>query len=562
MRKRQIEWLPMIPDRELARSLMVGLVAAVGTTSLAVVVGINPKFPLLLRLALLLPALFTCSFLPHCWTLAHWLRIQRLARPVLSLLANPNPDPMDGPWLLPSGDSVAWRVIPEADGKVWAVFNLMRYEAASGLKLCAGVRGTHGEPPPPAAICRGLLRQLLPAHWHQVTDENGPTPVRPFWCAPQQSTPVVLEDPTRGELSTERSEFLRPVFEVPEPITFPREPFVEELEQHRALVREHIDGLWFQVRLPADDLDDVPFSTVRNIGEILVVGTNVQSAHVLGRVDLAARYEKQLGIRRRLQSHAESRCLEVIINGDSLVSLHLTRLRETHGPKDTVSRRFELDESAPVIIEPTRQEHARWRGKTVVYWQAKAGAEIHRAETTAPEAASSIAEAVDRQVAYRHEEVRRAAWESWDLGSGFVLVSVNRLSGDSVLQADHVSAARFGVLEGFPGIRRAVALHQDYKSWFPVVVHGVRYAGLRWIPMRAGLDEASRPPNFDEVLTRGHLRVVDGSAADAPSRTPDEQKPADVDPSHDPVSGLRGLRAAEETVAPEERPCNLEDNDR
>jgi hypothetical protein len=514
MKKRKPELLPMLPDRELARDLIKALVIGLGGTSLGVVAAMTLKVPLLLRLVFLVYALYTGWALRFGWRCAHWLRIQRLARPVLSLLANPDPDPegLQGPWLHQSrrAHAVAWRVVPGVDGKVSALVMLLRFDAAAGPMLLAAVHGTNGEQPPPEAICRGLLRQFLPANWDPVDHKDSVFCMRAFQWVPEHSTPVVLEDPTRGELSSESSKFLRPVFEVPEPIAFPSEPFAEELERHRALVREDIDGLAFQARMPADELGDEPFYTCKRIGEIVVVGTKVQSAYILGRADLAAPYEKQLGIRRRLQSQADDGCLEVIVRGDGLVSLHVTRLRVTHGPKDTVSRRFELDESAPVIIEPTRQEHARWQGKTIVYWQAKAGAEIHRAETTAPEAASSIAEAVDRQVAYRHEEVRRAAWESRDLGSGFVLVSVNRLSGDIVLPADHRSAGLFGLLEGFPGIRGAVALHHDYQSWFPVVVHGVRYAGLRWIPMRAGLDEATRPPNRDEALTGGHLRVVEG----------------------------------------------------
>jgi hypothetical protein len=37
----------------------------------------------------------------------------------------------------------------------------------------------------------------------------------------------------------------------------------------------------------------------------------------------------------------------------------------------------------------------------------------------------------------------------------------------------------------------------------------VRCAGLRWLRMRAGIDEATRPPAVDEVPTGGHLRVVE-----------------------------------------------------
>jgi hypothetical protein len=38
----------------------------------------------------------------------------------------------------------------------------------------------------------------------------------------------------------------------------------------------------------------------------------------------------------------------------------------------------------------------------------------------------------------------------------------------------------------------------------------VRYGGVRWLPMRAGLDETTRPEEVDEVSQGRHLRVVEG----------------------------------------------------
>jgi hypothetical protein len=66
------------------------------------------------------------------------------------------------------------------------------------------------------------------------------------------------------------------------------------------------------------------------------------------------------------------------------------------------------------------------------------------------------------------------------------------------------------ILGQFQAIRRALLVHRPYRGRYPVVIDGVRYARLRWVPMRSGLEESTRPPGVDEVSTNGHLRVVQG----------------------------------------------------
>jgi hypothetical protein len=201
--------------------------------------------------------------------------------------------------------------------------------------------------------------------------------------------------------------------------------------------------------------------------------------------------------------------MEVVVRSDDAVTLHVTRLRETRGPGGTVSRVFELDESVPALVEPTRQEHARHGGKTIVYWQARAGGEVHRAVTNAPEEARSIGEAVDRHLAAHLEEARRAVWESPRLDATYVLVFANRLSGESVMLVDHAKTAWLDVFHAFPALREAIERHRAGHDWFPVVVLAVRYGGVRWLPMRVGLDETTRPADVDETPRGKHLRVVE-----------------------------------------------------
>jgi hypothetical protein len=510
MKKRKPELLPMIPDREIVLDLLGGLVAVVGWATLALGVATTFKYRLV-QLGCVLVALYWTHLLGYCWQFAHWLRIQRLARPVLSLLTNPGPDPagLVGPYLSARGRGprTCFWLVGNDRARSTASLVLTRNDTGCGPPLLAGAHGLHSEPPPPPAVCRALLRELLPANW-LLLETNEQTFI--FGCDPASTMPVELEDATRRRLPPDLSRFRRPIIEVPEPIAFPREPFAQELEQHRALVREHTDSLAFQAREPADEWFDAFFHLPWNVGEIDVRGAQGKSVFVLSRAPVAARYEKQLGIRRRLQSEPEDGCLEVVVCSDNLVSLHVTRLRVEHGPKGTVSRFLELDESAPAIVEPTRQEHARYRGKTVVYWQAEAGRKIHRAETTAPEPTGPIGDAVDRHLAFHRERIHRVAWDWNRLGDGFVWVVASPTSGDRVAGVDRATAGWLGVLYRLPTIRRAVALHRDHRRWYPVVIDAIRYGGLRWLAVHAGLDEATRPPNLDEVPTDEHLRIVAG----------------------------------------------------
>src|SRR5579859_1646852 len=119
--------------------------------------------------------------------------------------------------------------------------------------------------------------------------------------------------------------------------------------------------------------------------------------------------------------------------------------------------------------------------------QATAGGAFHRAVTTAPERARTVGEIVDRLLAPRMDDVKRA-----------------------------------------------VARHRAYRDWFPVVVHGVRYGGVRWLPMRAGLDEATRPEEVDEVSHGRHLRVVEVVRGD--------ERGSSVAASRRSLPGTRGPR--------------------
>ena len=204
--------------------------------------------------------------------------------------------------------------------------------------------------------------------------------------------------------------------------------------------------------------------------------------------------------------------LDILVRTDDLVSLHRTRLSTTPLGKTAARRTFVIDPT-PLVVEPTRQEHARAPGRTRGFWQAPVGGRLHEAVTTAPEPARSNAEVVDRVVEHRLEDIRRAIWQasrSYREYEGYVWLTLNRISGEGLHTVDFLRGGIIDILSQYPNIQRALHRHRPYRDWHPVVVDGVRYAGLRWLPMRAGVDESTRPPSEDEVSVRGHLWVVEG----------------------------------------------------
>jgi hypothetical protein len=102
MTKRKPAPLLMVPDGELAGWTLLHTLAGVAGAVAGVAGAIGLDMPLL-QLGDLLLVVWSCWLLRSAWLLARTLRDQRLARPVLSLLANPGPDPagMLGPYLFP-----------------------------------------------------------------------------------------------------------------------------------------------------------------------------------------------------------------------------------------------------------------------------------------------------------------------------------------------------------------------------------------------------------------------------------------------------------------------------
>jgi hypothetical protein len=276
-------------------------------------------------------------------------------------------------------------------------------------------------------------------------------------------------------------------------------------------VRAHLDALALQAREPNPEPLG-PFDGVNLlVGLVSVRGAEVCEVRSVDRTTAADRYQRLFGIRHVLQVLPAIETLDVIVRTDDLVSLHRTHLVTTPLGPTTVRRTF-VPDPAPLVFEPRRQEHARERGRTRIFWQATAGGEVHEAVTNAPEPARSNAELVDRLFALRYDRIQRAIWESaghQDLSDGYIWFANNRLAGEGIVPVDFVGGGTLGILQQYPAICRALLDHRPYRDWYPVVIDGVRYAGLRWVPLRSGVEESTRPANVDEVSADGHLRVVE-----------------------------------------------------
>jgi hypothetical protein len=502
--------LPRLAARAIARSLLVPALFVVGAWCVLVV---RPKGmalcgfpPTLLAVVLLGEPLF------DWWELA----VQYRARRVIRAVANPAPSGWRGPLLvdLRKGEACVWFADGlDADEAEGAVVRACTLRMSSGRPSLVASVVTRDRRALPAPLQQAVLRRLRPVRWWPVTKDDDPsqTPVAFYCYLDCEDAPVIRDATWRAPRlrDDERDAFTRHRFEVPEPIAFPREPFAEVLERHRAIVRAHLDALTFQCRTPADGLDAF-FGMRSSAATIALWRDQVRVADVFERAFVARQYESIFAVRRRMQARRDDDdSLDVVVRSDDAVSLHVARLETRHGPRGTMERRLVLDETTPPIVEPARQEQAHHDGKTIVYWQATAGGAVRRAVTTAPERARSVGEIVDRLLELRLDDARRAQWELSRLGAGYVLIFNNRLGGEAVIPAAHRVAGWLGILDDFPRVARAVARHRRYRDWFPVVVDGVRYAGVRWLPMRADVDPATRPENVDEVKQGAHLRVVD-----------------------------------------------------
>jgi hypothetical protein len=447
------------------------------------------------------------------WDTVRALFRHRAARRCLSLVAHPLPEGWRGPYLTDAKvGAVAYGIDYDEDGAPipTEVLNLLQRPSPDGVLLMAFVHVPGSGEPVPDARCRALLRQLLETDWMAVGPTLACGTIFGCWARSAQR-PFALERAIESSEPPPWPTFTRAT-EVPAPIAFPREPFAAELARHEGLVRANLDGLAFLAReTSGSELE--PFALVGGrVGEIIERGGKLVGPRVYyGRACAAHHYQNVLGVRHALQVPPGRHRLHVIVRTDDLVSLHVARVHEAPVGKTGVARSLVL-ESPSVVFEPVRQEHARRGGRTTVYWQSARGAVVHAAFTTAPETECSAAEAADRLFALRTERMTRAVWGGGAhhrLAEGFLWYYDSPSSGERASAIDFPFAEMCEIVHGYSAIKSAIAAHRAYGDWYPVVIDSRRHGSLRWLPMRAGLEESPRPDPVDEARRGGDLYLVE-----------------------------------------------------
>jgi hypothetical protein len=176
------------------------------------------------------------------------------------------------------------------------------------------------------------------------------------------------------------------------------------------------------------------------------------------------------------------------------------------------------------VVEPIRQKHRESGAFTVTRWVGP-DKEPRYAWVRTPEEPKSDDEAVDRLFALYEVDVRRLAWEAGRYGGlsrFFLSISGTEFLGDSarLLKREGLEA----VTVRHPAIRRAIEANEDPRR-VPVYIYMGRFAGLRWLELRA--DDGARERR-DEVVERpagADLQLAPPPAEDAEEREPEAPSP-------------------------------------
>ncbi len=423
--------------------------------------------------------------------------------------------------LLPDFAPAGWRGPIQADRKLgqW-LYGVFR-ESASGPPTCTEtvhvlslparsgretllvgiVRGRGG--PPTRDRGEELLWQLRPAQW--IVTANGKGAVW-GWCYAER--PVVLRDAAVVAAVEGTPSFSCSSAEIPGPVAFPREPFAGAPARHEELLRAQLGGLLFLAR--KEPYVEQPLDSIYcDVAEVLERGADVPYLGFVSRAYAAHLYERFFGIRRTLFLNPGSHRLHVVVRTRDLVSIREVEVRAERLAGGAVRRSLALGDG-PVVFEPRRQEHRALPGRTVVYWQAREGGEVSVSETDHPAPPASRREEIDRLLALREDVVRREIWRRpRGAADAVVWFCGTRTGGESIVAVRLESARALDVFTHYPAIDAALSRARS-GDWFPVVVDRVRHAGLRWLAMRPGLDEATRPECVEEQRRGSALCAVEG----------------------------------------------------
>lgn len=301
--------------------------------------------------------------------------------------------------------------------------------------------------------------------------------------------------------------------QVPTPVAFEGPEIEDAVREHEALVRAHLPAVEFAVRREVDLPDELNFMDDWCVQLFSRGGSEPPLIHCCKRASAAHGYRRFFGIARRLVMKRP--CLEgmyLLVHARGLVSLTVLRLHRE--PLPSGKQRCALVVERPAIVaEPLRQRSVREGDEWVVAWRVGLAGPLHVSRTPAEPPTGTPAQLVDAMFAEHRDKLLAETWTERARSGGpfersWPAVMFNRLSGESTMVADAQAARAVGLAYEFPRVRAALDAPWP-RGWLPVLVSGVRWAGIRWIPLRADAAAGARPEDVTELPRQPLLYAVE-----------------------------------------------------
>jgi hypothetical protein len=200
------------------------------------------------------------------------------------------------------------------------------------------------------------------------------------------------------------------------------------------------------------------------------------------------------------------------VHARGIVSLTALRLRRE--PLANGKQRCALEVDRPVIVtEPLRQRSVRQGDEWVVAWRVTLEGPLHVSRTPAAPPTGTPAQLVDALFAEHRDKLLAEAWadrarNGGSLEQGWPVVMFNRVCGESALVGNAGVARALEMATRYPRVREVLDAPWP-RGWLLVYVDAVRYAGIRWIPLRADAAVEGRPEDVTELPREPVLYAVE-----------------------------------------------------
>jgi hypothetical protein len=301
--------------------------------------------------------------------------------------------------------------------------------------------------------------------------------------------------------------------QVPTPVAFGGPEVEDAVREHGALVQAHLPAVEFAVRRSVELPAEFNFMDDWCVQLFSRGGSAPPLIHCCRRASAAHGYRRFFGLARQLV--IKPRCFEgmyLLVHARGLVSLTALRLRRE--PLANGKERCALEADRPaIVVEPLRQHSVRQGDEWVVGWRVTREGPLHVSRTPAAPPTDTPAQLVDAMFAEYRDELLADAWaerarNGGSLEQSWPVVLFNRLSGESAMVGSAQIGRTLEMVTRYPRVR-AVLDAPWPRGWLPVLVDGIRYAGLRWIPLRADAGAGARPEDVTELPRRPVLYAVE-----------------------------------------------------